>query len=171
MQQKKADQASERRFAAAARASEINLALYRNLMQPWVRAVSTPWSAHWLQTLHPMRTGYEYWSDGHPLAETVATLAQQVRGHRDPVVADNPFLQAQGALSDAITDALDRYRDHRDEIYRIAFETIYGSPWMQALAGQGMDDDAPPRPHPGDSPEHRAFVEPFPSTPRQKRCV
>ena len=155
----KPDQASERRFAAAARASEINLALYRNLMQPWVRAVSTPWSAHWLQTLHPMRTGYEYWSDGHPLAETVATLAQQVRGHRDPVVADNPFLQAQGALSDAITDALDRYRDHRDEIYRIAFETIYGSPWMQALAGQGMDDDAPPRPHPGDSPEHRAFVE------------
>ena len=83
-----------------------------------------------------------------PVQREVVRARQQVRGHRDPVVADNPFLQAQGALSDAITDALDRYRDHRDEIYRIAFETIYGSPWMQALAGQGMDDDAPPRPHP-----------------------
>ena len=35
----KPDPASERRFAAAARISEINLALYRSLAQPWVQAL------------------------------------------------------------------------------------------------------------------------------------
>ena len=153
------DPDSERRFAAAARVSEINLALYRNLLQPWVRAVSTPWSAHWLQRLHPMRTGYEYWSDAHPLAPVAAGLAQQAREQRKPAGPDNPFLQTQDAFSQAVERFLDHYRDRRDEIYKIAFDTIYGLPWIQALAGQSLADDALPRRHPGDSPEHRAFVE------------
>ncbi|WP_448666754.1 DUF3141 domain-containing protein [Pseudoxanthomonas mexicana] len=153
------DTASERRFAAAARVSEINLALYRNFLQPWVRSLSTPWSARWLQSLHPMRTGYEAWSDEHPLAPMVAGLAKRLRQERSQVSPDNPFLQTEAAMSQAVEQFLDRYRDHRDQIYRTAFETIYGSPWMQALAGQSVDETTPPRPHPGDSPEHRAFIE------------
>ena len=154
----KPDPASERRFAAAARVSEINLAMYRNLLQPWVQAVSTPWSAHWLQVLHPLRVGYEWWSDQHPLAPLVAQAAQQVREHRHAADAGNPLLQAQTQLSDAIERMLDSYRDQRDAGYAIAFDTIYGSPAVQALAGQGLRDEGPVRPHPGDSPEHCAFL-------------
>ena len=47
------DAVSERRFAAAARVSEINLALYRSLLQPCVRAWATPPVAQALQALAP----------------------------------------------------------------------------------------------------------------------
>ena len=39
------DAADERRFATVARVSEVNKALYRNVLQPWVRTWSTPASA------------------------------------------------------------------------------------------------------------------------------
>lgn len=152
------DPASERRFAAAARVSEINLALYRSLAQPWVQALSSPESAYWMQALHPLRIGYEWWSDQHPLATVVAEAAQHAREHRQPAAADNPFVQARDAFSHALETQLDRYRDHRDELYAATFDAIYGSPVMQALAGRSADDDGPTRPHPGDSPEHRAFI-------------
>ena len=154
----KPDAASERRFAAAARVSEINLALYRSLLQPAMQRLSTPASAHWLQALHPLRIGYEWWSDRHPLAPLVAQVAQQVRRNRHAIDADNPFLQAQEALSQAMDYWLDRYRDQRDALYAATFDAIYGSPLIQALAGRSTPDDSPARPHPGDSPEHCAYI-------------
>lgn len=155
----KPDPQNERRFAASARVSQINLALYRNTLQPWIRAFSTPYSAQWMQALHPLRISYEWWSSDHPWAPAVAQVAQQVRDQRSPVPADNPLLRAQEYLSGAIKSSLDHYRDHRDQIYATIFEMLYGSPWMQALAGQASVDDSPVRRHPGDSPEHRAFIE------------
>ncbi|MQT47883.1 MULTISPECIES: DUF3141 domain-containing protein [Pseudomonas] len=155
----KPDPESERRFAAAAQSSQINLGLYRNVLQPWVRAFSTPYTAQWLQTMHPLRVSYEWWSSKHPLAPALEQAAQQVREQRRPVDADNPFLRAQKELSDAVEQALDRFRDHRDQIYAGVFNMLYGSPWAKALAGQVDVDDKPGRAHPGDSPEHRAFIE------------
>lgn len=152
------DPQSERRFAAAARVSEINLALYRNLLQPWVRAFATPLGAKWQQAWQPLRVGYEWWSDAHPLAPLVAEAAERVRASRHPVEADNPFLQAQTRYSDAIVHMLDQYRDRRDEIYALCFDMIYGAPAVQALAGQALQDAAPVRPSPGDTPEHRRFL-------------
>lgn len=154
----KPDAKAERRFAAAARVSEINLALYRSLLQPWVRMLSTPASARALQAVHPLRIGYEGWSDEHPLAPVVAAAARHAREHRRPAAADNPFVLAREALSNAIEQQLDRYRDQRDELYAIAFDAIYGSPVIQALTGRSADDDSPARAHPGDSPEHCAFI-------------
>lgn len=155
----KPDPESERRFAAAAQSSQINLGLYRNFLQPWVRAFSTPYSAQWLQALHPLRVSYEWWSSKHPLAPALERAAQQVREQRKPVDESNPFLQAQQQLSDAVEHALDRFRDHRDQIYAGMFDMLYASPWAKAMAGQVDVDDTPARAHPGDSPEHRAFIE------------
>ncbi|WP_114241677.1 DUF3141 domain-containing protein [Dyella sp. C9] len=152
------DMESDRHFDAARTLSDINLSVYRHFMQPWVRAFSTPESARWMQALQPLRIGYEWWSDEHPLAPMLATLAGQVREHRRPATPDNPLLQAQAMMSQAIVQALDSFRDHRDEIYGLLFHSLYGSPWLQALAGQGTDEHASPRPHPGDSPEHLAFL-------------
>ena len=152
------DAASDRRFAAAARVSEMNLALYRNTAQPWVQALSNPAAAHWLQTLHPLRVGFECWSDRHPLAGWLATQAQLARANREPVAEGNPFLQAQTAISDAIVAGLNRYRDARDAGCAMVFEALYGSPAVQGLAAQSLRDVGPVRKHPGDTPEHRAFM-------------
>jgi hypothetical protein len=154
----KPDPESERHFAAAARVSEINLALYRNTLQPWVQALSTPLSARWLQAMHPLRVGYECWSDSHPLAPAVAQAAEHAREDRHPVEPDNPFLQAQQALSQAMVQLLDSYRDQRDAMQARMFHAIYGSPLVQALAGQSRQDNGPPRPHPGESPEHCQYM-------------
>ncbi|KAB2758346.1 MULTISPECIES: DUF3141 domain-containing protein [Brucella/Ochrobactrum group] len=152
------DLEAERCFAAAARVSEINLALYRNTLQPWLRALSTSYSARWLQALHPLRMSFELWSSEHPLAQAVSELAEQVRQDRQPVTSDNPFLLFQKDISAAMEHFLDSYRDHRDQIYAMWFGSLYGSPGIKALAGQALGDDLPARPHPGDTPEHRDMV-------------
>ncbi|MGH8190121.1 MAG: DUF3141 domain-containing protein, partial [Rhodanobacteraceae bacterium] len=153
------DLASEQRFTAAARVSEINLALYRNTLQPRVRAVTTPWTAHWMQILQPVRLGYEWWSDQHPLAPVVANAARDVRAHRVSIAPDNPFLQVQSQVSGAIGDALDAWRDARDGCAAWWFDALYGSPWVRAIAGQSVHDTAAARRHPGESPEHRAYMQ------------
>lgn len=149
---------AERYFVAAARVSEINLALYRNTLHPWLRALSTSYSARWLQALHPLRMSLELWSSEHPLARVISELADQVRQERRPVPSDNPLLLVQKDISAAMEHFLDSYRDHRDQIYAMWFGSLYGSPGLKALAGQALDNDLPTRPHPGDTPEHREAV-------------
>ncbi|MGK5025795.1 DUF3141 domain-containing protein [Janthinobacterium sp. RB2R34] len=138
---------NDRKFAAAARVSEINLSLYRSFVQPWVRAVVTPQSARMLELTHPLRVSYERWNDHNPLAKLVAREADKVRAHRAPVAADNPLLAMQQAWSNAITAGLNSWRDLRDTATEQAFDFIYGNPMVQALAGQGAGSI--PRPHPG----------------------
>ena len=152
------DPESDRRFAAAARVSDINVALYRNTLQPWIRAFSTSYSARWMQALHPLRASFELWSSDHPLASTVSELASEVRQNRQLAPSDNPFLVMEQDVSRAVEHFLDRYRDHRDQIYAMWFGVLYGSPGLKALAGQTLDDDQPARPHPGDTPEHHEMV-------------
>ncbi|WP_156122386.1 DUF3141 domain-containing protein [Aureimonas altamirensis] len=149
---------SDQKFAAAARVSEINLALYRNMLQPWVRAFSTPYAAQWLQALHPLRAAFEFWSSANPATQAVGQLAGAVREHRSPASSDNLFRKAEEEYSKAVEHFLDRYREHRDGIYAASFDLLYGSPWLKALAGQLLDDESPARPHPGESREHRQTV-------------
>ena len=60
------DAADERRFATAARVSEMNLALYRTFAQPMVRALVNSPMAEWMQQLHPLRLQYELFSNAEP---------------------------------------------------------------------------------------------------------
>ena len=152
------DPESDRRFSAVARISETNLACYRSFVQPWVRALVTDQGAKWLEPLHPLRMGYELWSDRHPLAAAVQEAAQQVREHRQTVSEANPFLQLQTEFSTAVEQMLDQFRDCRDQIYAQAFDMLYSLPLVQAMTGQSLHDDAPPRPHPSETPEHRQYL-------------
>lgn len=154
----KPDTESERRFDAAARVSDINLAFYRSTLQPWVRALSTSQSARWLQSLHPMRLQFEAWSSQHPLASLIRSSAEYVREHRHAVDEANPWLQMQQKFSAAIDHSLDQFRDRRDNIYALCFDMVYGSPFMQALAGHAPGDTGPVRQHPGSTPEHLALL-------------
>lgn len=152
------DAQSDRRFATVARLSDIHLGLYRSLVQPWVRSMVTPTSAYWMRLLHPLRVSYELWSDRNPFAVPFAEKAERVRESRHPVAPDNPFLALETAVSSAIEQSLDFYRDVRDDACEKAFEFVYGQAWVQALAGLHGSDDAAVRVHPGTSPEHVAFV-------------
>src|SRR5215510_10232231 len=100
------DAADDRRFATAARVSEINLALYRAFAQPVVRAMTSEPAADWMHRMHPLRLQYELFSDANPLMSAVGEMAEQIRRERSPASADNPFLALQQNASRQIVAAL-----------------------------------------------------------------
>jgi hypothetical protein len=129
------DAADDRRFATAARVSDINLALYRTFAQPIVRSlVSTP-MAGWMHQLHPLRLQYEMFSNANPIIASVAAVAEQVRAHRRPVAADNPFVALQENTSRQIVAALDAWRDMSEALAERTFLAVYGQPTLQAAVG------------------------------------
>ena len=69
----------ERRFATAARVSEINLANYRNFVQPWIRATVTPQLAEWMRKSHPLRVSYEAFGNDNAAMKAVAAAADKIR--------------------------------------------------------------------------------------------
>lgn len=148
----------DRRFAAVARISDINLGMYRSFMQPWLRAVVTPQFAEWSQRLHPLRLPYELISDRNPAIAPIAKIAEQVREQRQVAPASNPFLMAQEMFSNWVETSLNIWQELRDSADERTFMGVYGSPLVQDLAGLGAKS-GPPRKHPGVSPEHRRFME------------
>ena len=78
----------------------------------------------------------------------VAPLADHARAKRVPVSADNPFVALQQQYSKAMVDALNLFRDLRDDLVERTFHTVYGSPLVQVACGISQDD-GPPRPRPG----------------------
>jgi hypothetical protein len=143
----------ERRFATAKRVSEINLANYRNFVQPWVRAAATPQIAEWMRNLHPLRVGYEAFGRDTPAMKVLATQAETVRENRKPAATDNPFFKAQETVSKSIVNMLDKWRDAQEALSESLFLSIYGSPALQAAVG--IDPNANPSPRPEMSEEHR----------------
>ena len=129
------DAADERRFATAARVSEINLSLYRTFAQPAVRALVNSPLAEWMQQLHPLRLQYEFFSNANPMMAPVATLAEQVRRDRKPVETDNPFVALQENVSRQIVAALDGWRDMSEALAERTFLAIYGLRSLQAAVG------------------------------------
>ena len=124
----------ERRFATAARVSEINLANYRNFVQPWIRAAVTPQLAEWMRKSHPLRVSYEAFGGDNVAMKAVAEAADNVREHRKPAAEDNPFLTFQETVSKNIVDVLDKWRDTQEALSEALFLGIYGSP---VAAGRG----------------------------------
>jgi hypothetical protein len=143
----------DRAFAAAARLSERNLALYRTFVQPLVRAVVTEQGADWVRQMNPLRLGYTLFADTHPWMKGVQALAASVKAERLPVADDNPLLALQAQVSARITAALEAYRVARDQMSEQMFFAIYGSPFVQALLGISADE--PVRPLPADSPDRQ----------------
>ena len=129
------DLADERRFATAARVSDINLALYRTFAQPFVRAlVTSPW-AQWMQQVHPLRLQCELFSNANPMMAPVAGMAEEVRKNRQPSSADNPFIALQEIASDQIVATLDAWREFSEAFAERTFLNVYGSPMLQAAVG------------------------------------
>ncbi|MEO1234796.1 MAG: DUF3141 domain-containing protein, partial [Myxococcota bacterium] len=143
------------RFAAVARLSEINQGLYRQLVQPWVQALSSDASAQVVRQMQPARLRYTLWSNKNPLfrpvAPVVKSLAESVRAHRRPVAEDNPFWQVQTLWAEAMVKSLDAWRDLRNSAIEGWFEMVYGAPLVQAVLGlrssASPDELSPQRDH------------------------
>jgi hypothetical protein len=151
------DLEDELRFATVKRVSEINLGLYRTLLQPLVKAFANDESAEWLHKLQPAEAPYEFFSENNPLMQQVAELAERVREQRMQGVADNPLWKLQETMSSLIISALDGWRDIRDQSLEQIFLAVYGNPMLQALVGLKALDESPRR-RPGIEPEEIAYM-------------
>ena len=129
------DADDNRRFAAAARLSEANLALYRTFAQPAVRAFSSLWLGDWVRKLHPLRLQYTLFSDANPWMASVSHLADSVRNNRKEASPDNPFIAMQERGSKQIVAALDSWRDSSEKMSERTFLTVFGLPTVQAALG------------------------------------
>ncbi len=147
----------ERCFAAVSSLSDLTLDLYRSTAQPLVRSLVTEESAEILRRMHPLRLGYEMFSDGNPAMAPVKAAAEIVRENRRPADPDNVYLQWEKFFASGITNSLNIFRDFRDMMVEHTFFGIYDQPWLQALLGLPATDD-PPRPRPDLDPGHKAFV-------------
>ncbi|WP_029349267.1 DUF3141 domain-containing protein [Bosea sp. 117] len=135
----------ERRFATAARVSEINLSLYRAMVQPWVRALVNPAMAETMRKLHPLRLQYELFGSKNPFLGWLDQAAAQVKRDRKPVTADNPFLRAQEQFSRQVVESLEGWRKAMEHQAELTFRTVYGSPALQAAVGVDPTSKRRPR--------------------------
>ncbi len=132
------DAADERRFATAARVSEINHGLYETYVAPVLRGHIPEPVAEASRAAHPNRMRFAMFGDENPIMQPVKELAESVRAHRQPVNPDNPWLAAERMASDWITTCLQAYGEVRDAMTEAMFLTAYGSPLLQALVGLGQ---------------------------------
>jgi len=152
------DLADERKFEAAARLSEMNLALYRTLAQPAVRALVTQPFAEAMRRMNPLRLSYETFGPQNPWMTWISTEAERVRGRRQPASEGNPMVAAQTLVSQQIVEGLDAWRAAMERLSEDAFHAIYGAPALQAALG--IDTSSPQRPRKAArSKLHEAFVE------------
>src|SRR5262249_15834768 len=123
----------DRKFATAARLSDINLGLYRTLLQPWVRMWANEGVAEWMRRMHPARLQYEIFCRHNPFMRALEPMVPLAREHRRQAAQDNAFLQAQRWFSDLMEASLNGFRDMRDHGWETMFHAVYGSPVLQAL--------------------------------------
>jgi pimeloyl-ACP methyl ester carboxylesterase len=147
----------ERRFAAAKRVSEINLAAYRKFLQPWIKGLVTPQMAESMRNLHPLRLQYELFSSRNPFMPAVESLAEKVSEDRKPVSKDNPFMAFQEQVSKQIVHALDSWRDSQEALSEAIFLAVYGSPTVQAAVG--IDPQSAPSRRQEMSAAHREMLQ------------
>ena len=139
------DVADDHSFAAADRVSRTNLALYRALVQPIVRAFVNPAWADFMRQLHPLRLQYEMFSNANPVMASVAGWAEQVRNARKPAAPDNPFVAMQEGMSRQIVAGLDAWRVATEDFSERVFMAVYGSKPVQVAMGINPSNEQPLR--------------------------
>ncbi len=139
------DAADDRRFAAAAKVSEINLALYRTFAQPLVRQMVTPPVAEALRKMNPTRLQMEMFGAANPFMAWVKAAAEKARETRKPAAAENPLLQVQEQVSRQIVEGLEAFRKASEHFSEEAFRAIYGAPALQSALGIDPHAARPPR--------------------------
>jgi poly(3-hydroxyalkanoate) synthetase len=124
----------EMAFYGVKRVSELNDALYRFALAPWVRAASNESSAEILRQLHPLRVQRWLLSDLNPWLIPVNMWASIIRNdNRQPAAETNVYRRMEKCVAQSIENGLNFYRDMRDSFWEQLFRTIYENPWMKIL--------------------------------------
>jgi tellurite resistance protein len=118
---------TEEDFSVVAQVSEFNDRLYRNFASPWVKALSSEFSAEMIRWLNPLRSQRYMISDMNPMLRHLDKAASQVHANRKPVSDGNKFLAAEKTLSTFVEDWLNFYRDTRDRNQEMLFRAIYSN--------------------------------------------
>lgn len=139
------DPADDRCFATVAKVSDMNLALYKTFLQPFVRAMVPDSMAERLRAAHPLRLQYELFSDTNPWMAPMADLAVRMGEERRPVAAGNPFLALEQAFSRQIVAGLDAWREGVEALSEATFLSVYSSPFLQAAVGIDPSETKPLR--------------------------
>jgi len=127
------DGPDERPFAAVARASEVQAQMYEALVRPAVRAMVTPAMAEMSRALHPQRASRAVMASKNPAMQGLPALAEKVRAERAPAAPDNPFVVAETLMIEAMTQAIDLWRDQRDMMVEMAFFAMWSNPWARSF--------------------------------------
>jgi hypothetical protein len=116
-------------FEQVKQTSEHNDAAYTMLVSPWIRAMSTPYSAEMLRQMHPMRVSRMMFSDRfNPWMNVVRSWADTIGQSRVPLGADDSRIIAERAAFDAVSEQIKSTRVFRDKARASAFEVIFGKP-------------------------------------------
>jgi pimeloyl-ACP methyl ester carboxylesterase len=129
----------EQAFEVVNRVSQINQGLYDTFASPIVKAMSNESTARVLRETNPARLERWFFSDMNPWMLWVKSMAETVRANRRPASQDNPFVKVERDVSGQIEQALDQYRDVRDDMSERMFKAIYESPWLAAAVGADAD--------------------------------
>jgi hypothetical protein len=121
----------EQLFSTVAQLSEINLALYKTWVRPWLQPLGNRSLADAAVHLHPLRSQRAALSDANLALRPLARWAEQVRADRHAVAADHPGRQLEAALSAGIESGLNAVRDARDQA------TVHTTRWFFGPLGLG----------------------------------
>ena len=115
-------------FERARQVSEWNELMYKALVSPWVRAMSSPLTALVQKWLHPMRVSRYMFSDRlNPWMIPFGLVAPYLPANPRGSAPDNPWIQFEQLLSQSIITGLDQYRKVRDQTSESEFSALYGA--------------------------------------------
>ncbi len=109
--------------------SEFNDHLYTKLLSPWVRALTTSWSAEALKWMHPMRSSRYLLSDAlNPWMSGVKMLAESVARNRHRLPGEHPMIKREHEAIEQVTKFLEQLRVLRDAGYEQMFSLLFRQP-------------------------------------------
>ncbi len=133
----------EQLFSSVAKLSEINTSLYKTWLRPWLRALPMRAIGDAMTELHPLRWQRRLFSDQHPLAALLEEAARRIVADRHPIAGDHPARQIERAASARIEQALDQWRDWRDQAVVQSTRLAFGPFGLgSVLPPERPDDEA-----------------------------
>jgi pimeloyl-ACP methyl ester carboxylesterase len=105
----------EQLFSTVAKVSQINTALYKTWVRPWLRPLCLRPIADAATHLHPLRWQRQACADANSPSSVIAAWAERVRAQRHSLPEDHPGRQWERAVSICIESSLNLYRDLRDQ--------------------------------------------------------
>jgi hypothetical protein len=128
----------EEMFAAVAKVSELGALAYETLMRPLVHSLVDDRTARLFFQTRPLRVERAMMSDRNPAVLPIRALADVARATRQPVAADNPFLDMERLVAEHIQQSFNLFRDVRDAMQEFVFHAFYGSPLLRMIGAQGL---------------------------------